>query len=130
LKILDADGLSLGEYWHSGRLSDYALTDLNQDKKNESIVSGMNNYYIKGMIAVFDPGNISGSSPQIQDEYRFKDIDSGTEKYYILFLRIDVDKAEHLRENISIIDILNNERISALAKNSNLLFEFDFNVHI
>ena len=130
LSLLDTNGSLLGEYWNSGRFADYALLDLNQDKKNELIISGMNNEYIKGMIAVFDPGNISGCSPQIQDEYRFKDIDPGTERYYILFPRTDVDQADYLRENISIIDILDNERISALAKNSYLLFEFDFDLYI
>lgn len=130
MSLLDTNGFSLGEYWNSGRLTDYALIDLNGDSQYELIISGMNNEYIKGMIAVFDPGNISGSSPQIQDEYRFKDIDSGMEKYYILFPRTDVDQVDHLRENISIIDILDNGRISTLAKNSNLLFEFDFDLHI
>lgn len=92
LILLDSAGNSVGEYWNSGRLTDYDLIDLNGDSQYELIISGMNNEYIKGMIAVFDPGTISESSPQIQDEFRFNNIDPWTEKCYILFPRTDVDQ--------------------------------------
>ncbi len=64
LVLLNAEGEILGEYWNSGRLSDYAFVDLNEDEKKEIVAVGPNNEFGKGCLVVFDPTKINGGSPQ------------------------------------------------------------------
>jgi len=130
LVILDSQGRKLGEYWNSGRLSDLQFMDLNEDGREEILVSGCNNEYKKGVLIVFDTAHINGSSPQTDEKSICKELKSGTEKYYILFPRTDVDILEAEVEAINIIDNLKNRRLSLLSLTSQILFELNYDLEL
>lgn len=129
LAILNHQGKKQGEYWNSGRLADYAFLDLNKDEIKEIVISGMNNEYKKGCLIVFDPRMVKGSSPQ-SGYYKCRKLEPGTEKYYLLFPRTDVDRQEYLIDKIASIDVFKNRRLSLQTKNSNIFFELNFNLEV
>lgn len=88
--ILDHNGRILGEYWNSGRITDFIFKDINQDNEEEIIVVGMNNEYKKPCLFIFDQNNVKGSSPQQQDYYSCKELERGMEIYYALFPKIEI----------------------------------------
>jgi hypothetical protein len=91
LALLDSQGQMRGEFWNAGHLCDFILADLRGDGLKELLAVGLNNEYGKGCLIVFDPQSIAGGSPQTSPEFRCRDIMRGTEEYYLLFPRSDVD---------------------------------------
>ncbi len=130
LCILNCKGDKLGEYWNSGQFTDYAFADLNEDGKEELIVSGLNNEYTKGVLIAFDVDNIDGYSPQFSTKYICKDNRLGSQLYYILFPRTDVDRAISELEAIKQIGILSNPGFYLRATHSSLLYEMDFKLNL
>lgn len=127
LIVLNHKGSRLGEYWNSGRLVHYNLVDLNNDGTKEMVLAGMNNEYKKGCLIVFDLNNIKGSSPQSKDYYKCKDLGPGSEKFYILFPRTDVDIQNTEVEALVLVEPLNNQRLSVKSQVGKIYFELDFN---
>lgn len=130
LVILSTGGTLIGEYWNSGRLIDFTCLDLNLNGRIEIVVVGMNNEYRKGCLIVLDPLHLKGGSPQKNDFYKSDSLDAGSEIYYILFPRTDVDKLKYHVECVSQINVLQNQRLSSLLKRSNIYYEFDYNLRI
>lgn len=130
LVILNYQGQKLGDYWNSGRLSDLQFVDLNKDGRSEILTSGCNNEYKKGCLIVFDTSRISGSSPQYNEEYICRELDPGTEKYYILFPRTDLDLLEAYQEAITAIDVLENQRILLISLVGRILFELNYDLEL
>jgi hypothetical protein len=122
--VLNNVGHRLGEYWNSGHLSDLTIIDLDDDGTKEIIVSGQNNQYGKGCVIVFDLRQIEGCSPN-SGYYRCEELRPGTEKYYLLFPRTDVDVLFNSGESIALLNILRNRRISVLANLSSIYFELN-----
>ena len=125
--VLDADGKELGEYWNPGHFNEFVYADLDGDGQIEIIAGGVNNDYAKAFALVLDPLNISGAAPQPNPEKMFKNEGPGSEKYYILIPRTDVD----LRDGYPVdatarIDITQNKEISVLSLRSRLYFEFSY----
>jgi hypothetical protein len=114
LTILDCDGKMLGEYLNGGRLGDFVFKDLDKDSIKELIIGGVNNEYRKACLIVFDPRSITGGSPQ-SGEYKCEEIAPGSEKYYLLLPRTDVDILEFDLEGIGTIGILENGNLSITA---------------
>lgn len=128
LAVLNSEGKMTGEYWNSGHFGDLSFVDLNGDKKKEILVVGVNNEYGKGCMVVFDADYVKGGSPQQNADFRCQDLEPGSEKYYILLPRTDVDLAENYPvEAIRSINILENRRISVNTQLSDIYFEFSFN---
>jgi len=50
LVMLNSEGEILGEYWNSGRLSDYAFVDLNGDGKKEIVAVGLTTNLAKAVL--------------------------------------------------------------------------------
>ncbi len=122
--FLSPRGEIKGEYWNAGRLSDYELIDLENDGKSELVLVGTNNEYLKGCLIVLDPLNAWGSSPQT-GEYRSPDLPPGTEKYYLLFPRTEVDMLEDVREAMDFIKSIGSGRFIVRALMSSLFFRFN-----
>jgi hypothetical protein len=122
LVSLSSRGEVLGEYWHSGHLSEFAFDDLDKDGKMEIIFAGLNNEYQKGCLVVFEVDDIQGSSPQMEDEYRCPELGKGSERFYILFPRTDVDLIAHPVEAVSRIDILKNGSLSLSTAISKIMY--------
>jgi hypothetical protein len=128
--ILDNEGRVKGEYWNSGYLNRCEVADLDKDGRMELLLAGCNNEYKKGCLVVFDPENMNGGSPQSEDFYSCAELAPGKEKFYILFPRTDFDDATTTQESISCMDILNNETVSLIATNSQIIFELGFDMKL
>ena len=59
----------------------------------ELVLGGVNNEYARGCVVVFEPGAMSGGSPQEDPGYRWLDVGPGSEAAYILFPKTDVHEA-------------------------------------
>jgi hypothetical protein len=125
LVILGSDGIKIGEYWNSGRMEDFVCIDIDEDGREELIVGSMNNEHAKPSLIVFDASDIQGCSPQENDYYRCNHLRPGTEKYYLLFPRIDFLRLEMMMEPIAKINILKNGLLSVTTGYSCLFYEFD-----
>jgi len=128
LVVLDAAGKVKGEFWNSGRFTDLQFIDLDGNGKKELLVSGMNNEYKRPALAVFDADSIAGASPQSEEEYTCAAFEPGTEMYYLLFPRTDVDRLDSLMESMGRIDIYQNGRISLMTVISNIYYELDYDL--
>lgn len=122
LAVLDYEGNIIGEYWNMGRIVDLVFVDLDRNGNKEIVVGSMNNEFEKPCVILFDIDQIEGCSPQISEIYRCDELRSGTEKYYILFPKIEFISPEALIESISKVDILKNGYISARSGMSNIFF--------
>jgi len=127
LIVLDAGGQKLGDYWNSGRLADFAFIDLDQDGRKEIVTVGCNNEYGKGCLIAFDLKLIRGCSPQ-SDDYRCRELGAGTEKYYVLFPRSDVDMCMTPVDSISMAKILKNGNLYCRSGHSALIYELNHNL--
>jgi hypothetical protein len=124
LAILSADKTILGEYWQSGRITDLALADLDGDGRQELLVGGVDEERYKAFVAVFDPLNLRGSSPNT-GRYKSPTLLAGTEKAYILLPWTDIDPGNDRHVVLSRIRILNNGRIELMTFGTKVLYELD-----
>ncbi len=92
---LDAEsGKLLSEYWHAGHISsNISQKDFNNDGVDEIFCFGQNNGLNLAPLLILDPRNINGYSPSSK-ELIPENITKGTEVYYILFPRSDVNILE------------------------------------
>ncbi|MGD2085483.1 MAG: hypothetical protein PVH61_04785 [Candidatus Aminicenantes bacterium] len=125
LVVLDLQGNIIGEYWNSGHFNDLHFKDLNGDGRKEIIAAGMNNEYDKGCVVVFDSRDVRGGSPQKEPYYKCNELKPGSEKYYILFPRTDVDQDELAVGNCWRITALKSGHIWVTLKFNNIFFEFN-----
>lgn len=123
LGVLNVAGELVREYWNSGYFSDIVYADIDEDGREEILAAGINNEYGKGCLAVFAPDRISGSSPQLISDFTCKNLAPGSERYYILFPRTDVDLVDYPVESIMTIDLLRNRRFHLTALLSRIFFE-------
>ncbi len=128
LAVLSSDGKLLGEFWNSGQITDFAPVDLERDGRKEIIFSGMNNEYKKGCLIVFDAARISGSSPQSDEKYICPTLSAGTERFYVLFPRTDVDLNEFPIEVADSFEVLSNDLILVRMQKSRIIYELGFDL--
>jgi hypothetical protein len=125
LALLDARGNFKGEYWNTGYFNDLACADVDGDSIKEIIAGGNNNEYGRGCLAVLDPESLSGGSPRGSPPYRCPDLQPGTELFYVLLPRTDVDLAENYPVDAVItVDILDNRRIQAKTSLTDIYYQF------
>ncbi len=130
IATISPEGRVLGEYWNSGRFEDYVLADIDNDGNTALVVSGTNNEYHKGFLAVLDPDSLWGSAPQTGD-YFCPDLKSGSELFYVLFPRTDVDKLQFAqREVIDRLDLLKAGHLIAVAWASKIAYEFNARMQV
>ena len=130
LVALDCRGNVLGEFVNWGRIHDIAYADFDGDRQKEILIAGLNDEYGKGFVALFDSNRIGGSSPQ-GEELACHSCGPGSEKYYLLLPRTDVDKIlKPDKLGIDQIHLLNNSRIELQAQISHIFFELDFNFQV
>ncbi len=125
--ILDKDGKILGEYWNSGYLNDFLFCDLNGNGRDDLLLSGCNNESRGGCLAVFDPSNMHGCSPQFEQKYVREHSQRGTEKYYVLFPRSDVDRLR-VQSAIGSIEVLSGKRLLAVTAITNLIYSLFYDM--
>ena len=68
--------------------------------RNELVLSGVNNEYRRGCVAIFKAGGLRGGSPQLEAAFRSPDIGEGGQSAYILFPKSDVHAGHSARPAI------------------------------
>jgi hypothetical protein len=128
--LLDHTGRSLGEYWHSGGIADYAFLDLDADGNKEVILAGLNNEWRSPCCAVLDLSQFKGASPQTEDYYTCQGVENGFEKYYFLFPRNSLDLSIDLNNAVTKVDTFENKIITFVSKYAPIIYEFDFDMQL
>jgi hypothetical protein len=128
--LLAAGGKLLGEYWHSGQLNDYDFADLDKDGVQEIILAGLNNEYGKGCLLAFSPDRIQGGSPQQKKEFICRDLRPGSELYYVLFPRTDVDLALGPVEAVGRLSVVSGERLQIEMLQSGIFYFLDYRLAV
>ena len=124
--LLDAAGRIEGEYWNSGYLFDAEAADVDLDGTKELLLSGVNNEYARGCLAVFKPGRLRGSSPQIAEAYRSPELAAGQQSLYILFPMSDVHAARYAEgDPVNYFWTHEEGGFQAVTTSSHLIYEFD-----
>jgi len=97
IAVLDSNGKTLSEYWHSGGLRDMALADLDGDGRNEIIATGnAHGYDAQATLVVLDPDRVSGASKEAQPDPYLSEIHGlgiAQERLRLLFPRSDLNQA-------------------------------------
>jgi hypothetical protein len=130
LVLLDTRGKIRGEYWNSGQLNDYVFADLDKDGRREIVLAGLNNEYEKGCVVVFSGGRLDGRSPQSKDEFICRDLNPGSETYYLLFPLTDVEIAESVFESVGKISLLSGEKIQTEMLHSGIFYNLDYQLTV
>jgi hypothetical protein len=129
LAALDCHGKVLGEFINWGQFHDLIFADFEGNGKAEVAVAGQNDEYEKACLAVFDPSRISGASPQ-SERFRCRNCAEGSEKFYIIMPRTDVDlSGNREKESIVSMHLLQNFRFDMMTGNSRIYFEFDYRMN-
>ncbi len=128
LALLDCRGRKRGEFWSSGRISDYLFRDINGDGRKEILASGVNNEYREGYFMAFDASRIGGGSPQMDRRYSNSDLGQGSELCYVRFPRSDLAVIKKPVEAILEIAILGDKRIQLFTDPGGLYFTLGFDL--
>ena len=127
LALLDAQGSLKGEFWNAGYFNDLGFADLDGDGIKEIIAGGNHNESGRGCLAVFNSKSISGGSPQAAFAYRCPGLGPGSELFYVLLPRTDVDQTDcYPVDAVVTVDILDNRRIQAKTSLTDLFYQFTF----
>ncbi len=126
---LDHEGNILGEYWNSGRFADVVFHDVQGNGRRDIIVAGMNNEFKAPIIVVFDPEDISGSSPN-SGEYASPSLAPGSEKYYIRLPFSEPARALHPIEGTGYIVRRADGSWAFFTEPTGLEYRFDENFRI
>ena len=94
--LLDSAGRLEGEYWNAGYIMEALAGDIDGDGDKELAISGVNNEYELGCVAVFETGKLRGYSPQLKEAFKTSELPEGGQSAYILFPKSDVAEAKHL----------------------------------
>jgi hypothetical protein len=129
LTVLDSEGQVKGEFWNAGYFNDLATADLNGDGFKEVLAGGTNNEYGRGCLAVFDAASIRGGSPQENPDFQCPELEPGSELFYLLFPRTDVDLAEcYPVDGIVSVELLSNQRIQVRTNLSRIYFDLSLSL--
>jgi hypothetical protein len=127
LALLDSKGDLSGEFWNAGYINDLTCVDLNDDGVKEVIVGGNNNEYGRGCLAVFKATLMRGGSPQQNAAFQSPDLEPGSELYYVLLPRTDVDQVDcYPVDAVATVDSLSDRRILARTNLAQIYYTFDF----
>jgi hypothetical protein len=132
LSILGAEGKLLGEYWNAGQFIDTVCVDLDGDGRKEILAVGTNNEYGQGVLVVFDSADVRGCSHQFEEEYTWRDIEPGSELYYVRIPRADAELADYypLDDVSQILPSKKSREFSLWSSRSVLEYVFDFDLAI
>lgn len=91
--ILDSNGKTLSEYWHSGGLGSLLLADTDGDGRQEIIVTGVSEYDHQATLVMLDPDRVFGASAEAQPEFQIHGMGVAQERLRLLFPRSDLNRA-------------------------------------
>jgi hypothetical protein len=94
IAILNSQGKTISEYWHSGHLDHLTLADLDGDGQEEIIATGIANGYHQATLLVLDPNRVFGASIEAgRPELQLHGMGNPQERLRVLFPRSDLNKA-------------------------------------
>jgi len=93
IAMLDSNGKTISEYWHSGGLNSMVLADLDGDGKEEIIAAGASEYDHRATLVVLDPERIFGASTEERPEFQIHGMGVAQERLRLLFQRSDLNRA-------------------------------------
>jgi hypothetical protein len=94
IALLDANGKTISEYWHSGGLDDMVLGDVDGDGIEEIIATGIaNGYDHQATLVMLDPDSVFGASTEVLPEFQIHGMGAAQERLRLLFPRSDLNKA-------------------------------------
>jgi len=134
--ILDSNGKTLSEYWHSGGLRQVVVADLHGDGAEAIIATGIaHGYDHQATLVVLDPDRVFGASKEAQPEFQLHGMGIAQERLRLLFPRSDLNRAS-FQFNFPIEPTVQdgNLRLKVLectAPNGcPIWYEFDENLHL
>jgi hypothetical protein len=93
IAILDSNGKTISEYWHSGHLDHLTLADLDGDGRDEIVATGISNGYHQATLVVLDPDRVFGASTEAaRPELQIHGMGVAQERLRLLFPRSDLNK--------------------------------------
>ncbi|MGB7283664.1 MAG: hypothetical protein WBE13_15470 [Candidatus Acidiferrum sp.] len=94
IALLDTNGKTISEYWHSGHLDYLTLADLDGDGHEEIVATGIANGYRQATMIVLDPDRIFGASAEAaRPQLEIHGMGAAQERLRLLFTRSDLNKA-------------------------------------
>lgn len=94
IALLDADGKTISEYWHSGGVLSMTVADMYGDGKEEIIAAGIaNGYDHQATLVVLEPDRIFGASREVRAEFQIHGMGDAQERLRLLFPRSDLNRA-------------------------------------
>jgi hypothetical protein len=134
--VLDSNGKTLSEYWHSGGLSDMVVADLDGDGREEIIATGNAHAYdAQATLLVLDPDRVFGASREVQPEFQIHGMGTAQERLRLLFPRSDLNRGG-FQFNYAIEPAVQqgNLRLSVMEcpvpRGCPVWYEFDKNLHL
>jgi hypothetical protein len=93
IAVLDANGKTISEYWHSGGLAWMTLADLDGDGREEIIATGVSEYDHQATLVVLDPDRVFGASTEVRPGFQIHGMGVAQERLRLLFPRSDLNRA-------------------------------------
>lgn len=93
IAVVDTNGKTFSEYWHSGGISSVVLADLDGDGREEIVAAGINNGYHQATLLVLDPDRVFGASAEVRPGFQIQGMGVAQERLRLLFPRSDLNKA-------------------------------------
>jgi hypothetical protein len=135
IAMVDSQGKTISEYWHSGNLNHLVLADLDGDGREQIIATGISNGYRQATLVVLDPDRVYGASTEAaRPEIQIHGMGVTREKIRLLFPRSDLNKelfvyneaeepvVEHGRIRLSVTE--------CAGTNCKIVYEFNRNFHL
>ena len=91
--LLDSNGKTISEYWHSGGLSSMILADLDGDGREEIVTTGISEYDHQATLVVLDSDRVFGASREERPEFQIHGMGDAQERLRLLFPRSDLNRA-------------------------------------
>jgi hypothetical protein len=94
IAMLDSNGKTISEYWHSGVLSSMVMADLDGDGRQEIVAAGIaNGYDHQATLVVLDTDRVFGASTEVRPEFQIHGMGVAQERLRLFFPRSDLNRA-------------------------------------
>jgi len=93
IALVDANGKTVSQYWHSGGLDSMVLADLDGDGRQEIIAAGVSEYDHQATLVVLDADRVFGASKEVRPGFQIHGMGDAQERLRLLFPRSDLNRA-------------------------------------